>query len=82
MTDWARLQASLDWFGLGWSLDRWDGSLIEASAGVDFFPWSHVGFGVGLSRHTYRLERFEDLGQRGSLRTSMDFATAYVSFVF
>jgi hypothetical protein len=33
-----------------YSADKWDASLLVLDAGVEYFPWEHVGFGLGYSR--------------------------------
>ncbi len=80
MTDWARPQADLHRFAP--SFAGWEGRIIEDSVRVEFFPWEHVGFGVGRSHRSYRIERFDRLDLSGELTYSFNSASASLSFVF
>lgn len=65
-----------DWLSLG--IDRYDGRIWNASAGVNFSPWDHVGF--GLSYQFFQLQgKIKEDSWRGELKTTFTGPFLYLS---
>ena len=43
-----------------WDEDDWDGDMIVAAADVEYFPWRHVGFGLGYSYAKVTYDELDD----------------------
>jgi hypothetical protein len=83
LTERWRLWGSTDVFYL--SYDNFSGGLMDAGMGVEYLPFEHLGFGLGLNAVRYQLEGDGDgaLGDiNGKVRYDFAGALLYVKFFF